>query len=118
MIEPIIEPAAWVEHLAPPPGGLTRLADAIGAQSRRTHWRRPARWAIGAAAACVIVMSIAQQWPQWQTQRRLAMTIDSQVKAALYGARKDSAATVINGAALEVHSDNPNVRIVWIAQLN
>lgn len=105
----------WRDALDPPPGGLTRLVDAIESSRARGPRLRPRFALIGAGAmtAAVAVFGLALQIQSNSPQHRLR----SALEAALNPDAQDTGIRVDNGAAAEIPSANPNVRMYWIAQL-
>ncbi|MBS0591030.1 MAG: hypothetical protein JSR65_10395 [Proteobacteria bacterium] len=110
-----IHSADWHEMLDPPVGGLARLIDAVEiAHASRSRWR-PAVALVGASAAIVFCAVFGFAWqvhhnsPEYRFRHAL--------EAALRPAAPAQGIQVENGAALEISSTDPNVRIYWIAQL-
>ena len=105
----------WRESLDPPAGGLTRLVDAIESSRARSLRLRPrfALIGVGATAAAVAVFGLALQIQRNSPQHRLR----SALEAALSPGTEGAGIRVDNGAAVEIPSANPNVRMYWIAQL-
>lgn len=105
----------WRETLDPPAGGLTRLVDAIESSRARSLRLQPrfALIGVGAMAAVVAVFGLALQIQRNSPQHRLR----SALEAALSLGAEDAGIRVDNGAAVEIPSANPNVRMYWVAQL-
>ncbi len=105
----------WREMLEPPPGGLARLIGSIESTRARNFQLRPrfAFAAVGATLAIAAVCGVALHAHWNSPEYRLRNAIE----AALRPAADGPGIQVENGAALEIPSADPNVRIYWIAQL-
>lgn len=105
----------WREMLDPPAGGLTRLINSIESSRSASLWRRPRFALIGVAAtgAFVVAFGLALRVDHNSPEYRLRGALET----ALSPAAVSTDIRVENGAALEIPSANPNVRMYWIAQL-
>lgn len=105
----------WREMLDPPTGGLMRLIDAVEA-APVSRLRRSAAFAL-ASAGLVAVFGVALGFA-WQAHRNSPeYRFQHALEAALRPATPAQGLQVENGAALEIPSADPTVRIYWIAQL-
>jgi len=105
----------WREMLDPPVGGLARLIDAVETtRASRSHWR-PAFALFGASSVAVFGAALGLAWQVHHSspESRFRQALE----AALRPATAAQGIQVENGAALEIPSADPNVRIYWIAQL-
>lgn len=102
----------WREQLDPPPGGLRRLIAAIEAhkpQPRRLHWQRYAL--ASTAIVFVLMLMIIHPW-RIPSELTIHRAIETAMQPVPY-----TGPQVENGAALELPSGNPNVRIFFVASL-
>lgn len=106
----------WREMLEPPAGGLARLIGAVEAQRTAVPWRlrRLALAGAGAMVAFGLAFGLFLHRSQDTPEYRIRQAIE----AALLPAAGLPKVSVENGAALEMPSANPNVRIYWIAQMS
>lgn len=106
----MIEAEIWREQLEPPGGGLARLVAAV--QTRRR--RRPA-WAAFAAAG--IAVAVLLGWVAGVTRQIVARHAFVHVLNASVHSAPAGPIRVAGGAALELPSSDPGVRIFAIAML-
>jgi uncharacterized protein (DUF58 family) len=95
----------WKQMLDPPPGGLPRLIAAIGSD------RSPSRflYALGLATAAALIAGIAIERPPSRAQN---------IRAALESALEQRGRVYVeNGAALELPTSRPDVRMFIVAQI-
>jgi hypothetical protein len=95
----------WKQILEPPPGGLSRLIDAVRADTVPRRYR----YLLPFAAVALFVVAIVierHQAPEWKLREALTSAFNGrgQIK-------------VENGAALELPTSRPDVRMFVIAQM-
>lgn len=106
------QPDSWHEMLEPPPGGLARLVASVDS---RPNKRPGAHWQAYAATASAVVFVLAlgiADYAHNALQRRIRQAIESALQAPA-----DNRIEVENGAAIELPSNDSNVRIFRIASL-
>ena len=105
------ETSRWLPRLDPPPGGLEQLRARL--HERRRHHQLFPRTAAAALAVLVLVVGGLLLRPAYQFPKQSARSASATVHATQ--GRNDSTIVVHNGAALELPSHNPNVRIYLVA---
>lgn len=100
--------------LEPPPGGLPRLQQSIGAG--RHHIVMPLwRWAPAVAAVCVSAVALAVLVPPWIAQRQHTHAIVEAIQQQQLAPRLPAGGiAVTNGAAIELPSGQGNVTLYLV----
>lgn len=99
--------------LVPPAGGLARLQLSVQAGQRRRFPQRPAWWSLAIGSGALALLTLI--WlPGVVAQHQRTMALTRALQQALAPALPAGSIRVIDGAALQLPSEQANVRIYLV----